>query len=146
MTDEERRQQPRWKDGDRVMVECVAARVQPNGATNWPLRVVLDTGASKTIDKGGCVHYSAIVERAMRWTRVEDLPFAPAGSHWSRDENWRGLRLGRMYLVRTNGAEWRDSDTLLVPAPMLMIWLEKMALGQMVRGTPTHVCEVVDLT
>jgi hypothetical protein len=82
---------------------------------------------------------------AMRWIRVEDLPPAPEDADW-RDggAEWRGVRLGKMYLVRTNGAEWRDNHVLLVPAPMLMLWLEKTAEGTMVRGTPTHVCEVTE--
>lgn len=47
-------------EGDEVLVRAVVKEVIAV-KTNWPVRVVLDTGASETIDKGGCVHYSAII-------------------------------------------------------------------------------------
>lgn len=50
----------KYQRGDRVLVEAIVSETMDPNTTNWPIRVILDRGASETIDIGGCVHYSAI--------------------------------------------------------------------------------------
>lgn len=48
-----------WKAGDRVLIEVVVESVF-DGASNWPIKIVLDAGDSETVDCSRNVHYSAI--------------------------------------------------------------------------------------
>lgn len=48
-----------WKAGDRILVEAIVESVF-DGVSNWPVKILLDKGASATIDASHNVHYSAI--------------------------------------------------------------------------------------
>ena len=59
MTIREGKMDRRFKSGDTVLVRAIVSEVH-DMPTNWPIRIVLDRGASETIDLGGNVHFSAI--------------------------------------------------------------------------------------
>jgi hypothetical protein len=46
------------------------------------------------------------------------------------------------YLVKTNGTEWRDVDTVILPGIAVKHYLEP----QIVRGRPTHVALITEPT
>lgn len=50
---------PKYKVGDRVLVEAIITEVR-SPPTNWPVTIILDGGATHTIDVKGRVHSTAI--------------------------------------------------------------------------------------
>jgi len=50
------------------------------------------------------------------------------------------VEIGATYLVRTNGAEWRDNDLHLWPAPLLTHHMRP----EITRGRPVWVAKVTD--